>query len=60
MDYALSHSFSPCFMLIPIIKQRGYVVMSEGIALAHTHKQNLSGRNVQGVSMMRLRLTFYA
>lgn len=47
MDYVLSHSFSPSFMPIPVIKLTGYVVISEGGgALAQAHKHNLSGRNV--------------
>lgn len=47
MDYVLSHSFSPSFMPIPIIKLTGSVVISEGGgALAQAHKHNLSGRNV--------------
>lgn len=47
MDYVLSHSFSPSFMPIPIIKLTGYVVISEGGgALAQAHKHNLSARNV--------------
>lgn len=45
MDYVLSHSFSPSFMPIPVIKLTGYVVISEG-ALAQARKHNLSGRNV--------------
>lgn len=47
VDYVLSHSFSPSFMPIPIIKLTGYVVISEGGgALAQARKHNLSGRNV--------------
>lgn len=45
VDYVLSHSF----MLIPIIKLTGYVVISGGRgrgALAQAHKRNPSGRNV--------------
>lgn len=45
VDYVLSHSFSPSFMPIPIIRLTGYVVISGGGA-AQAHKHNLSGRNV--------------
>lgn len=57
VDYVLSQSFSPSFMPIHIIKQNGSVVMSEGVALFHAHKQNLSGCNILGVSM-RLKAHF--
>lgn len=54
VDYVLSHLFSPSFMLIPNKLSKMPVVMSEGIALTHTHKQNILGRDVQDVSMMRI------
>lgn len=59
MDYVLSHSFSPSFMPIPVIKLTGYVVISEGGEPSLKHINTIFQAEMW-LSTTRPELTFYA